>query len=38
MQRLSFVFRTAVMSALMYTAILAFNTWVSHLNTVHALP
>ncbi len=38
MPRLSFFMRTAVLSAMFYVAILAFNTWVSHLNTLYALP
>ncbi len=38
MPRLSFFMRTTVLSVLFYVVILAFNTWVSHLNTLYALP
>lgn len=38
MPRIISLFRTTFMSVVMYTAILAFNTWVSHLNTLYALP
>jgi hypothetical protein len=38
MPRLSFFFRTAMLCALFYATTLAFSTWVSHLNTLYALP